>query len=68
MAAPKAVRDRLLTRKEFCEWLGIGETTARDWHRDGIGPRPVKQGNWLRYLESDVVAWLKAKRSESNAA
>lgn len=56
----KAEADRLLTKKEVCAQLGIGETSA--WNLTKRGKlTPVKVNRSFRYSQSEVNAILDAK-------
>lgn len=56
----KAEEDRLLTKKEVCAQLGIGETSV--WNLSKRGKlTPVKVNNSVRYRQSEVSDILNAK-------
>lgn len=56
----KAEEDRLLTKKEVCAQLGIGETSV--WNLTKRGRlTPVKVNRSVRYRQSEVTAILDAK-------
>ncbi|WP_047233404.1 helix-turn-helix domain-containing protein [Cellulosimicrobium funkei] len=52
----------LLTAEDLATYLGIPVSTVRDWRCDGKGPCGVWVGKHLRYLVSDVHAWLTEQR------
>lgn len=56
----------LLTTDELAEKLGVTPWTVRKWRRDGTGPPYVeltasRQRPEVRYIESQVVAWLEER-------
>lgn len=56
----KADEDRLLTKKEVCAQLGIGETSV--WNLTKRGKlNPVTVNRSVRYRPSEVTAILDAK-------
>jgi predicted DNA-binding transcriptional regulator AlpA len=63
--------DRLLTRKQVAEFLGIQTATLARWKWAGKdGPPHVNVGRSIRYRQSDVEAWMKsdavaAKRADA---
>jgi excisionase family DNA binding protein len=58
MTAPKT---RHLTTEELAERLGVSVTTVRDWRRDGRGPAYIRVGSVIRYRETDIDKWERAK-------
>jgi len=57
------LKERLLNTEQMAERLGISPLTAKQWRYDGYGPpykrlRGGRKGQ-VRYLESDVVEWMK---------
>jgi excisionase family DNA binding protein len=44
----------------LAEYLGLTETTIRQWRWMGKGPRWVKVGRHVRYPQADTDAWLDA--------
>ena len=59
--------DRLLTRKEAAEFLGVAPQTLADWaSRKGRTPRSlpmVRIGKFARYRMSDITAFVDLNRS-----
>lgn len=56
----KAEEDRLLTKKEVCVQLGIGETSV--WNLTKRGKlTPIKVNNSTRYRQCEVTAILNSK-------
>ena len=52
----------MLTSKRLSEGTGIPETTLCNWRYLGKGPRSIKLGRNVRYLESDVLAWIEEQQ------
>jgi predicted DNA-binding transcriptional regulator AlpA len=60
LADAGAAKERLISRREFCAFCGIGYSTSEVWARKGIGPRPVKLGlRRVGYRLSDVLAFTR---------
>ena len=54
-------RPRLLTASEAGEFVRLRESTLRDYARRGV-VACVGIGRHVRFLESDLVAWLDGLR------
>ena len=54
-------RPRLLCASEAAEFLRLRESTLYDYARRGIVPS-VKFGRHLRFIESDLTAWIQGLR------
>lgn len=52
----------MLTIDELAGYLALPVRTLYDWRLSGRGPRAVHVGRQLRYLVSDVQAWLAEQR------
>lgn len=50
---------KMLTRAEVAELLGVPAATVAEWAVRGTGPRYYKVGKHARYDEGDVLAWLE---------
>ena len=51
--------DRLLTRAELCQRLGVASRTLEEWTRRGYGPPLIHlTARVVRYRLADVRAWL----------
>lgn len=61
-SVPPGGLEPLLTAEDFAAYLGIPVSTVRDWRSDGQGPCGVWVGKHLRYMASDVRAWLAEQR------
>lgn len=60
--------ERLLTRRQVAEWLGVQPQTIAKWKWAGQdGPPSINIGRAVRYRQSDVEAWLW-KRAGIDAA
>lgn len=53
--------ERLLTARELGDLLGFAAGTIVDWAEAGKVPA-FKVGGRLRFRESEVLAWLEARR------
>jgi predicted DNA-binding transcriptional regulator AlpA len=62
MAAKRDDGERVLTTAEAAAFTRIKPDTLRRWRSQGKGPVPVKRGRIVLYLESDLIAWLRAGR------
>lgn len=52
----------LMTRSEYAAEARVGKATVERWAAQGIGPQPIRLGPRLvRYLRSDVDAWLRGQ-------
>ena len=51
-----------LSNEGLAERYGVPVATVRRWRYTGEGPPGVRFGRHVRYLESDVEAWVAAKR------
>lgn len=50
---------RALTSEEAAEVLGVSPETLPSWRSRGKGPRYVRLGRAVRYLESDLAEYLQ---------
>jgi excisionase family DNA binding protein len=55
------VTDRLVTAAEVADLLGFTSGTVLDWFEAGRLPG-FKIGRAVRFRESEVLAWLEARR------
>lgn len=53
--------DDLLTPEEVAELLRVPQATLYSWRHAGRGPTASKLGRHLRYMRSDVYAWVKGQ-------
>jgi hypothetical protein len=51
--------ERMLSRAEVGDRLGIPPATLAAWASAGSGPRYFRVGRHARYREVDVIAWLE---------
>lgn len=51
--------ERLLSKNELADYLGIPHRTVDEWRRRGRGPRGVRVGKHVRYRLADVDAYLE---------
>lgn len=57
-----------LTERDVAEVLRMKVTTLRAWRLKGRGPKFVKFGSAVRYLASDVAAYVEACRATAEKA
>jgi predicted DNA-binding transcriptional regulator AlpA len=60
--SPRAVSETELARR-----IDVSTAVLRKWRREGNGPRFLKLGRLVRYLVSDVDAWLDARSFHGGA-
>lgn len=53
----------LLSSAQVAEMLGIAENTVRYWRHVGRGPAALPVGGRVRYVRTDVLAWLRTERA-----
>jgi excisionase family DNA binding protein len=58
----------ILNDRQLQVLLGIGEGALRAWRRKRGLPFVKINGRSHRYLKSEVMAWLKARSTNSTAA
>lgn len=58
--------DQMLTLAEVAEILRVEHVTLRTWRFKGIGPTSFKIGSLVRYMKSDLDAWMKANYGETS--
>ncbi len=51
--------DQWLTPAQVAEHLQVKTRTLQDWRSRKIGPKWSKQGQIVRYQESDVDEWMR---------
>ena len=54
----RIVSIQLLTTQQLADACQVPVATIHKWSSQGTGPTPRRVGRHLRYLESDVLAWL----------
>lgn len=52
---------QFLTAAEFAELASVQTRTIWDWHKAGVGPRPVKIRRRLLFDSDAVLAFLKGE-------
>jgi predicted DNA-binding transcriptional regulator AlpA len=50
-----------LTNKDLAARYKVSEKTIQDWRHRGVGPRGVKIGRHVRYLDDAVREWESEK-------
>lgn len=58
----------LLTTEQAAMILGTRPGTLAMWRVTGDGPKFIKIGRKVRYLEADISQWLESRRFDSTAA
>lgn len=53
--------EKALTTKEAARFLGLSHRTLQDWRGDGKGPIFRRFGRAVRYLPSDLRAFMYAR-------
>ncbi|MDR0488228.1 MAG: helix-turn-helix domain-containing protein [Propionibacteriaceae bacterium] len=56
---------RLLSVTELSEFLGIPVSTIYDWRTHGKGPMAYRLGKHLKFMSSDVKAWMALHRDDA---
>jgi excisionase family DNA binding protein len=60
--------ERLLSRQELAELLGVPAHTLDAWAMSGTGPRYSVIGRHARYRPADVEKWLESRARTEAAA
>ena len=55
---------RILTKSECAAHMKISVRTLSRLHAEGHGPKFIKVGRQLRYLEDSVNAWLESQQRQ----
>ena len=50
-----------VSESELARRVSVSIAALRKWRREGTGPRFLKLGRLVRYLLSDVDAWLDSQ-------
>ena len=56
----EAPEDRLWSVEDVSYYLGVPISTLYQWRCAGQGPRSRRIGRYLRYIPSDVKAWVSS--------
>lgn len=57
--------DQLVTRRMLAHWLNISVSRLSVWAREGLGPPPIRIGNYkTAYRVGDVLAYLRAQSAD----
>jgi len=59
--------DTPLSESEAARMIGMSVSGLRKFRRNGSGPRFIRLGRIIRYLASDIQAWLVAHTVESSS-
>jgi predicted DNA-binding transcriptional regulator AlpA len=57
----------ILDQKRVASLLGISTRTLERYRVSGTGPRYVKLGKLVRYLKTDIDAWIQQNLSGSTS-
>jgi predicted DNA-binding transcriptional regulator AlpA len=60
--------DKGLSERETADISGLSTRTLQRLRQDGAGPPHCTLGNRIIYLRSDVLAWMRSKRSQKAGA
>ena len=63
-----AAKRPLVKAHEAAEFLGVPETTLRQWRYRGVGPRWIKVESMVRYDYDDLEAYREANRMSRSRA
>lgn len=55
------------TPKQAAARLKMSPHTLAKWRVQGCGPKFVKQGKWVVYLEDDLVGFMSERRFSATA-
>jgi hypothetical protein len=64
---PLVKPERLLTPKDAADYLRLSPSWLAKSRMRGDGPPYVKLGRSIRYRETDLVHWMKARRRLSTS-
>ena len=59
--------ETLLNERQLSRLIGVSIGTLRFWRGEGKGPRFRKVGQLVRYVPSDVNAWLNSRPAGGEA-
>jgi prophage regulatory protein len=65
---PPIIPRRLLRRSEVQDRVGLGKSTLYSRISAGSFPKPVTLGSSVRWVESEVEAWISERVSERDHA
>lgn len=60
--------ERLATRVEVAEYLGVPTQTLTQWAYKGTGPTYIKVGRHARYRWADVAKWVEQNTAGGKGA
>ena len=55
--------EKMLTTAEVAEWLSVAPISVMRWSKEGRFPKPIRIGRAVRFVKSDVEAWLENERA-----
>lgn len=57
----------LMSTAELAAFLGVPKGTLANWRYHGRGPAGFRVGRHVRYLRTDVEAWIDDQRNAETA-
>ena len=57
--APTVVMPAMLSTGNAAEYLGVSINTLARWRMDGVGPKYVKAGRYVRYPAHYLAKWFQ---------
>lgn len=60
-------RSDMLLNDAAADWLGLSPRTLERFRVEGRGPRYIKLGKRVFYLEADLAAYVEASRRSSTS-
>lgn len=61
------MKDKLMNLHQVKLFSGLGATTIYRYMQEGHFPKPIKLGRTTRWVESELIAWLEAKKAERDS-
>ncbi len=68
MTAPHIQSPAKLTRAEAAEYLGLEKSTLNTWASLGRGPRFLKAGSKVWYLQRELDRWIEERSTNCSSA
>ena len=62
LPGPDPLIPDMVTTKELAELIGVPVATLNNWRSIGRGPRSFRLGRAVRYLVTDVAAWIERQQ------
>lgn len=58
-SAPTVAMPAMLSTGVAADYLGVSTNTLARWRMDGVGPKYVKAGRYVRYPAHCLIDWFK---------